>query len=240
MGSGRARTWPVAALLLAALVVLPDDTGGGPAVDPPPHGDGCDQTEYAVHSAHREHPFTWVVNESSIPAYLDREGTLRAINDATATVALTRSSCPMPPGDPPVLPRVIYAGPTERQANVTTAGTCFPDANTDGINVVSFGPLPDDVVAVTCTYSHDGDIWQSDVMLNDTPHLFTLTPGHGCVDSYDLQAVMTHERGHSFGLAHVPETPHTDALTMSGAMGRCDPSARTLATGDVLGLSHLY
>lgn len=240
---GRARTdrWPAAAMLLIALPWMHDDLGTAPgAALSPPSGDACAQTAYAVHDARIEHPFTWVLNESSIPAYLDHGGTLRAISDATATVALARSGCAGAADPAPVLPPVIYTGTTERQANVTGLAVCFPEANTDGINVVSFGPLPEDVVAVTCTYTDDGAIWQSDVMLNDAPGVFTLDPGKACEGSYDLQAVMTHERGHTFGLAHVPERPGTDALTMSTMMGRCDPTARTLGTGDVLGLARLY
>ncbi len=240
MGRIRARTWPAAALVLAALPFLPDDTNGSPPPPPPTREDGCHQTAYAVHDASRQEPFTWVMNLSSVPAYLDPDETLRALSDATATVAHAHSRCPATRGVVPAVPPVIYAGTTERRANVTYDGLCFPERNTDGINVVSFGPLPDDVVAVTCTYVDGDEIWQSDVLLNDAPGIFTLDPGEGCVDDYDLQAVMTHERGHSFGLAHVPERPGTDALTMSTAMGRCDTSARTLAPGDVLGLALLY
>jgi hypothetical protein len=141
----------------------------------------------------------------------------------------------------PVLPRAIYAGPTRRQANITTTALCFPPANTDGVNVVSFGRLPDQVVAVTCTYVDRTDIWQSDIMLNAQPGMFTLSPDDGrCADSYDLEAVMTHERGHSFGLGHVVESEGSNDLTMSSVMSACDASARTLGWGDVLGLSLIY
>jgi hypothetical protein len=240
MGRTGAHAWPAAALVLAALPFLPDDTSGSSPPPPPTREDGCHQTAYAVHDAGWQEPFTWVMNLSSVPAYLDPEETLGALEDATATLTHAHSPCPLARGVVPAVPPAIYAGPTERRANVTHDGMCFPESNTDGINVVSFGPLPDDVVAVTCSYVDGHDIWQSDVLLNDAPGIFTLDPAEGCVDGYDLQAVMTHERGHSFGLAHVPERPGTDALTMSTAMDRCDTTARTLAAGDVLGLALLY
>lgn len=243
--AARARSWPAVVLALVGVLFLLRAAGGEDRAARPaeaPHeSDGCGQVEYAVHSAHQAHPSTWVLNVSSIPSYLDREGAARAIERATRTIARARSSCAGPVAPTPLLPPVIYAGPTLRRANVTTEAECFPSGNTDGINVISFGPLPDDAVAVTCTYTYRGDIWQSDVMLNDHPGLFTLRPrSPSCEASYDLQAVMTHERGHSFGLAHVPESPHTAALTMSSAMGWCDPSGRSLGSGDLAGLSRLY
>jgi hypothetical protein len=229
------------------MVFLLHSTGGdevsGPADETrgKAEPDGCGQVEYAINAARQEHPSTWRLNVSSIPAYLDRAGTVRAIKRADLTIARARSSCAGPAAPTPMLPPSIYAGPTVRAANVTPGSKCFPSGNSDGINVVSFGPLPPDVVAVTCTYTDRGDIWQSDVMLNDREGLFTLTPrSPSCESSFDLQSVVTHERGHSFGLAHVPASPHTDAVTMSSSMARCDDSGRTLGAGDVAGLSRLY
>ena len=243
--AARARSWPAVVLALVGVLFLLRGAGGeDPAARPaeaPHESDGCGQVEYAVHSAHQAHPSTWVLNVSSIPSYLDREGAARAIRMANRTIARARSTCAVPLAPPPMLPSAIYAGATVRRANVTPSARCFPSANTDGINVISFGPLPRGVVAVTCTYTDRGDIWQSDVMLNERVGMFTLHPrSPACRASYDLQAVMTHERGHSFGLAHVAESPRTGALTMSTAMGWCDRSGRSLGSGDLAGLSRLY
>lgn len=246
MGSARRHPGAVGALALAACLLLTVGMGGrghprpDPAVDPP-RGDGCSQSVYATHGARQYHSFTWVVNTSTIPSYLDRAGALRAIRRGTAATDRGRTTCPNGRGLAPALPSAIYDGPTDRQANVTPEALCFRPDNSDGINVVSFGRLPGHVVAVTCTYTDRGDIWQSDIMLSDQPGLFTLDPYDGhCVDSYDLQAVLTHERGHSFGLAHVSEGRGSDHLTMSSGLARCDASARTLGWGDVLGLAHIY
>ena len=247
MGPGvtRPRSWAAAVVVVVGLAFMVNDTGDGPG--PPAEapsraqGDGCAQWAYLTDGTRQRNEFTWVLNVSSVPAYLDRAQAVHAVRSATETIALGRSNCP--PGDNAgaALPRVLYAGPTQREANVTPAGECFPPGNTDGINAVSFGRLPEDVAAVTCSYTYRGDIWQSDVMLNDAPGVFTTTPDDAsCLDSFDLQSVMTHERGHSFGLGHVPEGPGTAALTMSSMMGRCDPSGRTLGPGDVAGLLRLY
>jgi len=240
------RAWHVTALALAGILFLAHDTDGGSLVASGPAspgllGTGCAQSAYVARSAAQQHTFTWVLNVDSVPSHLDRSRVVRAIQQATETVARAQTPCPIDDTDQATLPVAIYSGPTRRHANVTPDVQCFPSSRSDGISVVSFGTLPADVVAVTCTYRHRGDIWQSDVLLNDNPGAFTLDPGDGlCVDSYDLQAVMTHERGHSFGLGHVPESPGTDELTMSSFMDRCDASARTLGVGDVLGLRRIY
>ncbi len=247
MGPGltlRARSWSAVGVALVGIAFLVNDTDGdtaGPAtLVPDAHGGGCAQWAYTTRPSRQHHTFTWVLNVSSVPPYLDRAQAERAIDRATKTVAHARSNCLAAPVGAD-LPRVIYAGRTTREANVTPEADCFPTGNSDGINVVSFGRLPQDVVAVTCSYTYRGDIWQSDMMLNDAPGVFTTTPNAAsCRDSFDLQAVATHERGHSFGLGHVPESPATDSLTMSTMMGRCDTSGRTLGRGDVAGLNRMY
>ncbi|HLN79254.1 MAG TPA: hypothetical protein VK204_19580 [Nocardioidaceae bacterium] len=244
MGRGVRRVGSWAAVMLAATgatFLINDDSDGTPT--PPyeaPHPDNECATAYTLDGPRQKDTFTWVMDVSSVPSYLDRAQVVRAVDRATRTVAEATSSCPGSNGGAR-LPRVLFAGPTEHQANVTPASDCFPPDNTDGINVVSFGRLPADVVAVTCTYTYRGDIWQTDVMLNDGQGVFTTTPDDpACVDSFDLQSVMTHERGHSFGLGHVPVGPATGALTMSSMMARCDASARTLGAGDVAGLMQIY
>lgn len=240
------RAWSVTAFVLTGILFLAHDTDGGSLVASSPtppelHGTGCSQSGYVTRSAYQQHTFTWVMNVDSVPSYLDRARAEWAIQQATATVAGAQTPCPIDDSDQATPPVALYSGPTLRHANVTPEVECFPSSRSDGISVVSFGRLPEDVVAVTCTYRHHGDIWQSDVLLSDAPGAFTLDPGDGlCVDSYDLQAVMTHERGHSFGLGHVPESQGTDELTMSSFMGRCDTSARTLGVGDILGLRRIY
>ena len=226
------------ALLLVLVVLLSPDVPAARAaasvVD-----QGCAQVAGEIHDARQEDTFTWALNVASAPAHLDPERVARAVVRATDTVARGVSPCVGAPG--PDVPAVTPPGLTQRHANVTPEGLCFPDATSDGISVVSFGDLPGGVVSVSCTYADDGDIWQADVMLNDDPGLFTTEPRRPtCTTAYDLQAVVTHERGHSFGLADVAEGPRTDDLTMSAFIGRCDLSARTLGRGELDALARLY
>ena len=111
------------------------------------HGTGCAQSAYVARSASQQHTFTWVLNVDSVPSHLDRSRVVRAIQQATATVARARTPCPIDDTDQASPPVAIYSGPTLRHANVTPDVECFPSSRSDGISVVSFGKLPTDVVA---------------------------------------------------------------------------------------------
>ena len=59
-------------------------------------------------------------------------------------------------------------------------------------------------------------------------------------DKLSLEATMTHEAGHVFGLGHIGERRH-GRLTMSPFLnGPCENSEATLGLGDVRGLEALY
>ncbi|WNG57848.1 hypothetical protein F0U59_26140 [Archangium gephyra] len=58
-----------------------------------------------------------------------------------------------------------------------------------------------------------------------------------CSNRFGLEAVMTHERGHTFGLGHVAAG---SPLTMRPGIAPCDGSAATLGLGDVRGLRQRY
>jgi hypothetical protein len=231
----------MASVLVAAVVMLASPglapASSDPAAEPPDRS--CEQTAYVLREAVQQDSFTWVLNVDSVPGYLDPDGVTTAVEEATLSIARADSPC-LSGGAGAQVPPAIYGGSTRRHATVTPETECFSAEDSDGISVVSFGVLPEEVVAIACTYSERGDIWQSDILLNDGWGVFTLDPGDSCVDSFDLQSVLTHERGHSFGLGHVPENAEAADLTMSPYMGRCDLSARTLGRGDVLGLMALY
>lgn len=68
-----------------------------------------------------------------------------------------------------------------------------------------------------------------------------LAIGHAvAMQDLTLISVMTHERGHTYGIAHVAESTHKN-LTMSTAInGKCQVSESTLGYGDVLALRAVY
>jgi predicted Zn-dependent protease len=55
-----------------------------------------------------------------------------------------------------------------------------------------------------------------------------------------VKAVMTHERGHTFGINHVSETSHKNMTMSPNINGPCQDSESTLGLGDVEGLRALY
>jgi hypothetical protein len=55
-----------------------------------------------------------------------------------------------------------------------------------------------------------------------------------------LEATITHEFGHIFGLSHVSERTHGDLTMSPTSNGPCVADEITLGLGDVLGLEELY
>ena len=177
-------------------------------------------------------------NRSTTPSELTPTAAEGAVKRAGTNVANTRNACGL--GDR-VPVGLSYAGATRYAANVTSSGGCVAN---DERSVVSFGSLGQGTLAVACTYyvSRNGqnEVIASDVRVNSVP-TWTVNPtASSCRDRYDLEAVMTHERGHTFGLTHVSENGHGN-LTMSTLInGPCQLTERTLGRGDVLGLDKKY
>ncbi|TDD27459.1 matrixin family metalloprotease [Actinomadura sp. KC06] len=65
------------------------------------------------------------------------------------------------------------------------------------------------------------------------------TDGTCMPGSYSVEAVVTHEAGHVFGLAHVEGADHAK-LTMAPVVAACDNGPATLGKGDYDGLIDLY
>ena len=173
-------------------------------------------------------------NRSTTPRNLARPAVIKAIRRGGANMTGADNSCHL--GDH-VSATLGYEGRTGLSANVREDGSC---GGNDGVNVTSFGDLPS-ALAVTCVFFRNGEVTSSDLQINKVDYRWTTKPGsRSCKRMWDLEAVVTHERGHTFGLGHVPEDSHRN-LTMSPAInGTCQSSERTLGRGDVLGLESKY
>jgi hypothetical protein len=132
--------------------------------------------------------------------------------------------------------RLQLMGETPIAPEVSVDGRC---TGNDGISVMGFAPVRDpSVLAVLCTYSVDGVVVGSDLVLNSLRR-WTTQPGPGCTDAYDVESVAVHELGHALGLDDLDELRH-GALTMSGGIDACSAAARTLGLGDLVGLRTVY
>jgi hypothetical protein len=177
------------------------------------------------------------INHGSIPPELSRVAAEAAIRRAGGNITGTDNDCKMGDRVPAVL---NYNGDSEAQA----IGP-FGCVGGDGTNVVSFGDLESGILAKACIYFREeagfNRVVGSDIQVNKADYRWTTRPrARSCKGRYDLEAVVTHERGHTFGLGHVLEQDHAK-LTMSGGInGPCQMSERSLGRGDVLGLDRKY
>jgi len=131
-----------------------------------------------------------------------------------------------------------YGGRTSAGANIIGRGTQCTEA--DGHSITAWGDMIDGYLAVTCTWSFSNGIVASSDML--TNYNYAWWNGQGtCPNNnyaFHLESVTMHERGHTFGLAHVP-AGH-DYETMATAIYNCATWPATLALGDYNGLISIY
>ena len=170
-----------------------------------------------------------------MPADLDVDATLTAIETAFDNVVGEHNNCGRADT---IHAKALYQGDTSQ--------TPCTDSS-DGQSTVSFGQMPsdtdEDAIAYTCPYVGGPDsetqiAYDADIVISDEIPWSLIEDG--CIFQFSLEATVTHEVGHVFGLDHVSEREHGD-LTMSTTIeNTCDDSPATLGLGDMLGLEELY
>ena len=199
----------------------------------------CGDAAYQSNDQRIASGLAYRINYRTTPAEISRLSAIAAIRKAGGNVADTVNGCKL--GDR-VPAGVSYKGLSTTNASISSTGGC---TRNDRLSVVSFGRLSGGVLAVTCNYfglnPGFNSVNTSDIKVNSVSFRWTTSPrAKSCRSAYDLEAVVTHERGHSFGLGHIPERAHRN-LTMSPLInGPCQGSERSLGRGDVIGLDRKY
>jgi hypothetical protein len=176
-------------------------------------------------------PLAWSFKASTTPREVAVSAAELAVRRGARNMAAAVNDCRRPDR---VGAAHDYEGRTGAPVGILGV-LCLP---ADGRSVVGWGLMPGNVLAGTCNHLDGETIVESDVLFNRLQDWYARKPP-GCDDRFSIQAVMTHERGHSFGLGHVGEARH-GRLTMSTAVGPCNDSPSTLGLGDMLGLEALY
>jgi matrixin len=188
----------------------------------------CTDSAYKLEGGARwQGTLNWWFKASSTPASLTASSVQDTIQRAFGNVTGARNDCGL--GDN-VSASALFKGPTSRSPKC---------GSNDGYNVVGFGSLPTNTLAVTCYWFMGNKMIEADIKINSSV-VWALALA-GCTGSKTiLEGTMTHEVGHAFGLGHVGESNHR-LLTMSPIInGVCQNSESTLGLGDVRGLEALY
>ena len=174
-----------------------------------PIQDPCKDGAYALEGTHWRSAFQWSFQAKSIPSGMNKSKVEGALIRAARNITWARNGCGLPDK---VDATQRYLGWTPAAPDVTAAATC---GAADGKNVVGFGKLPSDYLAITCRWLRAGKIVEADVMINKTVFRWTVAIPTGCRTEWAVEDVATHEFGHVFGLDHVSEALHPE-LTGAG------------------------
>lgn len=186
----------------------------------------CRDNAYRLSGGRWTRTLKWSFRASSTPAGLSRSSALSVIKRSFGNITRARNDCGRADR---VGASASYLGTTSAKARCNSM---------DGRNVVGFKSLPADVLARTCWWVTGGRIVEADIQINSSYRWATSLSG--CRGQPMLEAVMTHEVGHAFGMGHVGEGKH-GRLTMSRYLdGLCNNQEATLGVGDMLGLEKLY
>jgi hypothetical protein len=198
--------------------------------------DRCDDDQHVLSGFIERDRHDWYIKTSSIPTGLPQADVITRIRNGIRNITQGFNDCNLPDD---ISATSNYLGSTNTSAN-HNGSTCTTH---DAKNVVDFGPLNSGGLAFTCNHTVGSDISNSDVRLRSSVDWKTASPGPSCSgQKYDLESVMTHERGHTFGLDHVgtqSSDTHSE-LTMYPSVKPCNDSHRTLGLGDMIGLVLIY
>lgn len=193
----------------------------------------CTTGSYSLYSW-RKPTYSWSFQMSTTPLYLANRinGTsivAAALKRANTNIVTGRNVCGRADA---ISASFTYLGNTGRAPNISSSATC---SGGNGYSSLGFGALPYRVAAMACAYRIlNGVAAEGDVKLATGVRWATSVAS--CSDAYLIEAVMTHEFGHIYGLRHVTSS----AMTMYPSVAKCRGSASTLGLGDMRGLERKY
>ena len=181
----------------------------------------------------------WYYRHAQSP--LPYDDAVNAFKSAAAAVPSSRNSCGM---DDRVDAKQVFRGETNIVPGVGVQNGvvfCTIDGLSDGTNVIGWGYLPGNTLAVTCasaTLEPDRNrITAMDMRFDKAVSWFK---GNGvpanCSNAFSLRGVATHEFGHAFGLGHTNQCN----LVMAPNIDACSNDSRKFGRGDIFGLRELY
>ena len=192
-------------------------------MSPPP----CQDRAFNTLGGKQKTTYKWSFRQTSTPSGLGRSAVAAVLNKAFNNVTGENNDCGRADT---VSATSHYLGTTSLSPNCS---------NRDGHNVIGFAKLDPGTLAVTCYWINGGKIVEADMQITTRESwALSLATCHGNMPM--LEATITHEAGHVFGLDHVGENRH-GRLTMSPYIdGPCENNESTLGLGDMLGLESLY
>lgn len=194
----------------------------------------CSDDAYSLQPYKWTKALQWSFHADSTPSGMNKDSVEGKVKAGMSHITSSYNSCGLSDA---VSATHTYLGRKAKNANVDASGNCTTN---DSVNTVSFGDLPKGTLGITCVWFSGSTAVNADIKLNKVDHSWTTSPtSASCSNKFSVEAVMTHEAGHAFGLGHVSESSHPN-LTMSTQIGPCQNSESTLGRGDVLGLRARY
>jgi hypothetical protein len=184
----------------------------------------------------------WWYKDGSRPSYLPEGEVVDRLQQAVTNITSVNDNCGL---SDTISATASYQGRTDKSANMPNGTNQCATGEGDGTSVITFGDAGGENLGTACIWGDvvaggDDKITESDVRLDKEDYGWTVTPGNCSGPNYSIEAVATHERGHTFGLDHVSESAH-GYLTMSAKINAaCSNWEASLGLGDYEGLELLY
>ena len=195
----------------------------------------CDDSAYNLAPLKWYDPFNWYFIAGSAPSNLDLDNTETSLKWSIWNHTTANNSCGLADD---IEIASSYLGRITGSVEIGNDASCLsPDTRSE----VGFGTLPSGTLAATCTWVQGTrtpqGAYASDIRFNKDQYTWWNSASScGGEKPVMVEAVGTHERGHTFGLGHVTEADH-GRLTMSRKYdGWCSTAEETLGRGDILGL----